>query len=190
MKSKHLRLIIQIVFFLLIGLITVNHTLEESGASLAFIPSVSLHAICPFGAIETLGTFITGGELVRQLHASVMVIGAVVLLLTVIFGPVFCSHICPLGSIQEWLGKLGKRIFKNRYNKLVPQKLHNILKYLRYVVLVLIVWQTYQSGFSGFSGRRPVLRTVSFLDRRSHNRRDCRVGRHPVALTRGRTALV
>ncbi len=155
MKSKHLRLIMQIVFFLLIGLITVNHTLEESGTSLAIIPSVSLHAICPFGAIETLGTFVTGGGLVRQLHASVMVIGAVVLLLTVIFGPVFCSHICPLGSIQEWLGKLGKRIFKNRYNKLVPQKLHNILKYLRYVVLVLIVWQTYQSASLVFLGADP-----------------------------------
>lgn len=110
MKSKHFRLIAQIVFFVFVGVITVNHTLGEMGLGLTFIPEVSLHAICPFGAVETFISLITGQGLIRQLHASVMVLGAVVLILTVIFGPVFCSHICPLGSIQEWFGKLGKKL--------------------------------------------------------------------------------
>ena len=155
MKSKHVRLASQIIFFVLVGAIVTNHNLAETGVSLAFIPSVSLHAICPFGAVETFVSLVTGAGLIRQLHASVMVMGAVVLLLTVLFGPVFCSHICPLGSIQEWFGKLGKRIFKKKYNKLVPRKVHKVLKYLRYVVLVLIVWQTYQSATLLFAGVDP-----------------------------------
>lgn len=155
MKSKHVRLISQIAFFLLVGIITTNHILEETGGGLSFIPSVSLHAICPFGAMETLSSLITGAGLIRQLHASVMVLGAVVLILTVLFGPVFCSHICPLGSIQEWFGKLGRKIFKKRYNKLIPKKVHNILKYLRYVVLILILWQTYQSAALVFASVDP-----------------------------------
>ena len=146
MKSKPFRLISQILFFALVGAITVNHTLGESGGGVGFIPELSLHAICPFGAVETFASLVINQELVRQLHASVMVIGAVVLLLTVVFGPVFCSHICPLGSIQEWIGKLGKKIFKKKYNRFIPQKLHNILKYLRYVVLALVLYQTYTTA--------------------------------------------
>ena len=155
MKSKHVRLASQIVFFVLVGAIVTNHNLAETGDSLAFIPSVSLHAICPFGAVETFASLVTGAGLIRQLHASVMIMGAAVLLLTVLFGPVFCSHICPLGSIQEWFGRLGKKIFKSKYNKLVPRKVHKMLKYLRYVVLVLIVWQTFQSGTLLFAGYDP-----------------------------------
>lgn len=155
MKSKHIRLTLQIVFFALIALISINHTLAESGKALSFIPEVSLHAICPFGSIVTLASLVTGQGLIRQLHPSVMVIGSVVLLLTLLFGPVFCSHICPLGSIQEWLGKLGKKIFKKRYNTLIPKKLHNILKYLRYVVLILILVQTYRTATLMFANIDP-----------------------------------
>ena len=146
MKSKHVRLAAQIFFFAFIGAITINRALIEAGGGLSFFPSPSLHAICPFGAVETFASLVTGAGLIRQLHASVMVLGAVVLILTVILGPVFCSHICPLGSIQEWFGKLGRKIFKKRYNKFIPKKLHNVLKYLRFVVLLLIVWQTYKSA--------------------------------------------
>ena len=146
MKSKPFRLASQIIFFVLVGVITINHTLVEAGSGLDILPGASLHAICPFGAVETFASLITGQGLIRQLHASVMVIGAVVLILTVLLGPVFCSHICPLGSIQEWIGKLGKRIFKKRYNRLIPQKLHDVLKYLRYVVLALVLYQTYTTA--------------------------------------------
>lgn len=144
MKSKHIRLIAQIAFFVFIAVVSINHTLAEQGRAINFVPEVSLHAICPFGSIVTLSTLVTQQELIRQLHPSVMVIGSVVLLLTILFGPVFCSHICPLGSLQEWIGKLGKKIFKSKYNKIIPKKLHNVLKYLRYAVLILILVQTYR----------------------------------------------
>lgn len=156
MKSKPIRLISQIIFFVLVGAIVINHELVEGGATgLSFLPEASLHAICPFGAVETFASLVTGEGLVRQLKASVMVIGTVVLILTALLGPVFCSHICPLGSIQEWFGKLGRKIFKKKYNRLIPKKLHNILKYLRYVVLILIVVQTYNSASLVFKGYDP-----------------------------------
>ena len=155
MKSRHIRLAAQIFFFVFVGAIVVNNTLAESGGGLSFIPSASLHAICPFGAVETFASLVTGAGLIRQLHASVMVMGAAVLILTVLLGPVFCSHICPLGSIQEWFGKLGRKIFKKRYNKFIPKKVHGVLKYLRYVVLALIVWQTYQSATLLFANVDP-----------------------------------
>lgn len=155
MKSKHIRLILQIVFFAFIGFITINHVLAIDGAGFAALPNISLHALCPFGAVETFASLAIGQELIRQLHASVIVLGSVVLILTLLLGPVFCSHICPLGSIQEWFGKLGKKIFKKRYNKLIPKKLHHVLKYLRFVVLGLILWQTYSSASLIFESYDP-----------------------------------
>ena len=63
-----------------------------------------------------------------------------------IFGAVFCSFICPLGSIQEWIGKLGKKIFKKKYNTFIPKKVHNVLKYFRYVSLIAVVVLTYNAA--------------------------------------------
>lgn len=145
-KSKWFRYSLQIFFFVLIGMFAVNHVLGETGTSLfPFLPDVSLHAICPFGGIESIISFISGGTLVPKLHLSTMVMTVVVLVITLIFGSVFCSHICPLGTIQEWFGKIGRKIFKKRYNKFIPQKVHNVLKYFRYVSLALTIVLTYNA---------------------------------------------
>jgi polyferredoxin len=65
----------------------------------------------------------------------------IVLLLTVLFGPVFCGWLCPLGSIQEWVGKLGKRIFKKKFNRFIPYKIDRYLRFTRYLVLALVLYK-------------------------------------------------
>jgi len=146
-RSSWYRYVLQIFFFAFIGMLAVNHVLSESNVTLfPFLPNVSLHAVCPFGGVESIIGLITAGTLVPKLQLSTLVISALVLILTLIFGSVFCSFVCPLGTIQEWVGKLGKKIFKRRYNTFVPQKLHNILKYLRYVVLILTIMLTFNAG--------------------------------------------
>jgi len=146
-RSSWYRYVLQIFFFAFIGMLAVNHVLSESNVTLfPFLPNVSLHAVCPFGGVESIIGLITAGTLVPKLQLSTLVISALVLILTLIFGSVFCSFVCPLGTIQEWVGKLGKKIFKRRYNTFVPQKLHNILKYLRYVVLILTIMLTFNVG--------------------------------------------
>ena len=146
-RSSWYRYVLQIFFFAFIGMLAVNHVLSESNVTLfPFLPNVSLHAVCPFGGVESIIGLITAGTLVPKLQLSTLVISALVLILTLVFGSVFCSFVCPLGTIQEWVGKLGKKIFKRRYNTFVPQKLHNILKYLRYVVLILTIMLTFNAG--------------------------------------------
>lgn len=146
-RSSWYRYVLQIFFFVFIGMLAVNHVLSESNVTLfPFLPNVSLHAVCPFGGVESIIGLITAGTLVPKLQLSTLVISALVLILTLIFGSVFCSFVCPLGTIQEWVGKLGKKIFKRRYNTFIPQKLHNILKYLRYIVLILTIMLTFNAG--------------------------------------------
>ncbi|MBR1425856.1 MAG: 4Fe-4S binding protein [Paludibacteraceae bacterium] len=55
------------------------------------------------------------------------------ILLTLVFGRLYCSVICPLGVMQDIFGFFGKRARKNRYSH-SPEK-----KWLRYGVLALFI---------------------------------------------------
>ncbi len=155
-KKSIIRRWVQIFFFALIGLIAINHSLAESGGALIpIVGDASLHAICPFGGVVTLYNLFTLGTFIQKIHASSMILLVIVLILTLAFGPVFCGWVCPLGSIQEWFGKLGRRIFKKRYNRLIPVIVHKYLKYFRYVVLTFVIFVTARSGYLMFANVDP-----------------------------------
>lgn len=145
-KKLRIRLIIQLFFFLLIGLIAINHSLEEMGRVIPFLSSASLHALCPFGGVVTLYQFITTGTFVQKVHESSLILMVIVLLLSILFGPVICGWVCPLGSIQEWFSKLGKKILKKKFNTIIPAKYDKYLRFTRYIVLG---WALYVIGNSG-----------------------------------------
>lgn len=58
---------------------------------------------------------------------------AILLILTLIFGRVYCSTVCPLGVMQDIFGWLGKQNKKNRY-AYSPEK-----KGLRYSILIVFI---------------------------------------------------
>jgi ferredoxin len=66
------------------------------------------------------------------LALNVAVIAALVLL-TLIFGRIYCSVICPLGVLQDIFGWFGKRAKKNRYTYSKP------VSWLRYGVLAVFI---------------------------------------------------
>lgn len=139
------RTIIQILFFVFVVGVTLNKFLEESGSSIPFFPTVSLHGICPFGGIETLYSLITGGVFIQKIHSSALIIFVIFTIIALLFGPVFCGYFCPLGSIQEWIGKIGKKLFPKRYNQFIPIKIDKYLGVLRYVLLFIVLFLTYRS---------------------------------------------
>lgn len=143
--SKKLRRFSQLFFLVLVSLISLNHYLVEIGSEIPFIGSASLHAICPFGGIEAVFALVNVGVLIPKIHASAFVLTGIILILGLLFGPVVCSYICPLGTVQEWMGKIGKTLFKKKYNHMIPVKLDKVLRYLRYLVLVFTVYLTTNS---------------------------------------------
>jgi polyferredoxin len=161
-RASRIRLIVQIFFFALIALIAVNHGLEEAGKAIPVLSSASLHAICPFGGVVSVYQFITTGTFVRKIHSASFILMWIVFVLTVFLGPVFCGWVCPFGSIQEWLGKLGRKIFKKRFNRIIPYKVDRILRYLRYVALGLIVYMTAVTGTLMFANIDPYFALFNF----------------------------
>jgi len=69
-----LRTIVQIFFFALIALISVNHTLAESGKGIPFLSSASLHSLCPFGGVVTIYQYATTGTFVQKIHESAFIL--------------------------------------------------------------------------------------------------------------------
>jgi len=148
---KKIRGLVQAFFFVLIALIAINNTLAEVGNAIPLLSEASLHAICPFGGVVTLYNLATLGTFIQKIHASSVILMSIVFVLSILFGPVFCGWVCPLGTIQEWIGKLGRKIFKKKYNRFVPSKLDKILRYVRYGVLIWVVYVTARSGYLLFA---------------------------------------
>lgn len=145
MKFK-IRYAIQIFFFILIGTIAVNHSLAETGGGISWLSQASLHAICPFGGVVSLYNLLTVGTFIQKIHNSSFILMIIIFITAILFGPAFCGWVCPLGAIQEWLGKIGKILLKNKYNHIIPSKFDAILRYLRYIVLFLVIYMTAVSG--------------------------------------------
>ena len=141
-KSKLIRLTIQLFFLLLIFLISINHQLSEKGLSIPLIASASLHAVCPFGGVVSIYTLITEGSFIQKIHESSFVILSLVIILGIFFGPVFCGWICPLGTVQELVSKIGRKIFKNKFNKFIPYKYDKYLRFLRYIIMFQVIFMT------------------------------------------------
>jgi len=153
---------IQILFFILVLSIVLNHSLSKTGNGISWLSTASLHAICPFGGVVTLYNLVTTGSFIQKIQSASIILMGIVFLSAILFGPAFCGWICPFGSIQEWFGKIGKKIFKKKYNHFMPQKLDRILRYLRYIVLALVVYQTAVLGVLMFSDIDPYYALFNF----------------------------
>lgn len=147
MKNRiWLRRIIQVLFFILIAGITLNNKISEAGAGIGLLSNASLHAICPFGGVVSIYKYFVSGTFVRKIHESSFILMWISFILAVGFGPIICSWVCPLGTIQEWIAGLGRKIFKHRFNNFIPYKYDRFLRYIRYLVLGWVIYMTAMTG--------------------------------------------
>lgn len=72
-------------------------------------------------------------QFMPALMALNLVIVAILLILTLIFGRIYCSVICPMGIFQDIAAWLGKRAKRNRY------RYSRAVSWLRYTVLALFI---------------------------------------------------
>lgn len=80
-------------FFVLILLTAVNRFFIENrmGISIPLVSNTSLYSLCPFGGVVSIYTLVTSGTFVQKIHESSFVMLAIVLFLSVLFGPAFCG---------------------------------------------------------------------------------------------------
>ncbi len=110
------RYVAQIAFLVVIvGGATLRNLAAEGYQVPFFMPE--LHGICPIGAVQSLGRLITDAGYLFDPSRGHLWVLAGVLLVSLLMGAAFCGRLCPLGTVQEWIGKLGRRLLKSRYGR-------------------------------------------------------------------------
>jgi len=117
--------------------------------ALAFLPGITkiatpdFEAYCPFGGMQALGSYLISEALSCTMTSAQIVMGVVLFVGVLLFSKLFCSFICPIGTVSEWLGTIGDK-FKMRYTiKGVADK---ALRSLKYILLFITVYYTLQSN--------------------------------------------
>jgi polyferredoxin len=100
---------------------------------------VGVDALCPFGGLESLYSLIANGSTIQKVAASSFILLIATVVVAVVFKRSFCGLICPLGTLQELFGRIGRRLLGGRRE--VPSILDRPARYLKYVVLAVFgVW--------------------------------------------------
>lgn len=72
------------------------------------------------------------------IHPAAMVLAAVFLLSSLLLKKTFCSWLCPVGTVSEYLWKLGRKVFRRTFR--VPRWLDIPLRGLKYVLMALFLY--------------------------------------------------
>ncbi len=106
--------------------------------------SPSVHALCPYGAIESLYAILVSGTLLQKIYSGTFLLLGITILIAVLFRRSFCGLLCPFGALQELFGRIGLKIWKKR--PMIPVKADRILRYLKYLMLVLTAVMAWRLG--------------------------------------------
>lgn len=134
MKNKTVKIIRWVLLAIFLVWITVVAYMHQAlGGGIA----PSIHAICPFGGLESLYTFFGSGTFISKIFSGTLILFAITLVLAIVFRRSFCGLICPFGAMQEFFHKLGKKIFKKRFE--LPKYIDKPLRFFKYIVLIITV---------------------------------------------------
>ncbi len=110
-------------------------------ADKAYAPD--FEAYCPFGGLQALGSYLTMDSLSCAMTSTQIMMGVVLFIGIVLFSRLFCGYICPLGTISEWVGKLGERL-KIRFT--IKGLADYALRFLKYALLFITFYFTLKSS--------------------------------------------
>ncbi len=131
-RLRYGRTVVQLIFLALTLWIAIRMLLGVRGAT--------IEKYCPFGGVETLIPWLGKTGTLCSLSTTNISVLVGVLLITLLFKRVFCSHICPLGTVMEWAGIAGRKYIIG--SRRIPVKLDQALTWLKYPILVVIIIAT------------------------------------------------
>jgi polyferredoxin len=110
----------------------------EVGASSAHIaPAPGIEGWLPIAGLMNLKYFLLTG-IVPSIHPAAMFLLITFLAISFLFRKAFCSWLCPVGTISEYLGLLGKKLFGRNFR--IWRWIDIPLRGLKYFLLGFFVW--------------------------------------------------
>lgn len=148
-NSQSWRFIIQISFILLCLWIGIEFywfmQWGTSNGQIAFSPRPpGVEGFLPVSSLISLVYWIETG-IINTVHPAGLFIFLAILTIGILFKKSFCSWLCPIGTLSEFLWRLGKRIIAS--NLRPPGWLDYPLRSLKYLLLFFFLWTIGQMSF-------------------------------------------
>ena len=102
-----------------------------------------VEAFCPFGGLQATLGYLVSNSLACSMTTRQISLGLMLTLGVVLAGKLFCSHICPIGTLSEWMGRFGKR---KKINWIPPFWLDKGLRMIKYTLLFTTLYFTISSS--------------------------------------------
>jgi polyferredoxin len=98
---------------------------------------------CPFGGLSSFFSKMNLDTMSCNMSETQVMLGFALIVGAGFIGKLFCSFICPIGSVTEWIGALGK---KWNVRRELPEKADRALRSLKYILLFVTVYFTMTSS--------------------------------------------
>ena len=124
-----------LLFLLYVGLQFYRFYIHfQTGGAEPFVQRPSaVEGFLPISALVGFKVWLLSGDF-DKIHPAGLVLFSFFVGSGFLFRKSFCSWICPVGTISEWTGMLGKKLFKRNFE--IPSWLAWILSVLKYLLLL------------------------------------------------------
>src|SRR5512133_1749166 len=141
-RSQNLRRIVQFAFLALNVYVGIQFYIwvryfETSGASAYAARPAGVEGWLPIAALMNLKYLLLTGT-VPAVHPAGMFLLISFLAISFFLRKSFCSWLCPVGTVSEYLWKLGRRTFRRNFS--LPRWFDIPLRGLKYVLLGLFLY--------------------------------------------------
>ncbi len=76
------------------------------------------------------------------IYNSINWLPPLVVALSILMGPLYCSYVCPMGFLQDMMHKLAKKLKIKQH--VLPSKVHLKLVYIRYIIFASVMFLSFQ----------------------------------------------
>ena len=112
---------------------------EPGGAPTSWQRPAGVEGWLPIAALMNLRYFVLTHH-VPTLHPAGMFLLIAFLAMSFLFRKAFCSWLCPVGTLSEYLWRAGQKLFRRNFLQNVPRWLDIGLRGLKYLLLGFFVW--------------------------------------------------
>jgi len=123
--------------------------LETGSAASVADPPAGIEGWLPIAGMMNLKYFLLSGH-VAKIHPAAMWLLVTFLAMSFLLRKAFCSWLCPIGTISEYLGLLGKKLFKRNFR--IWRWLDIPLRGLKYLLLGFFVWAISSMSAAAIAG--------------------------------------
>jgi polyferredoxin len=137
-RARTVRLVVLLAVLAFSTFLGVMHQVSKT-----WVPA-GVDAFCPFGGLESAYALVFKGVMLRRVAWSSFTLLLAVLLVTLLFRRSFCGNVCPLGTLQELFGKIGRKGFGKPLK--LASRIDRPARFLKYAMLVVFLSLTYLLG--------------------------------------------